>query len=131
MTNIVECYSIISTKIDEKITKWSKEKISIENLVFFLKNILNIDATLDKDIVNSYERDYSNLPGNADVLCRSVSDEECAIILKCCRLAKIRITISAGRTNLNGSATPNGGVVLSMEKMIVLIGTWLKKNSEF
>ena len=38
MTNIVECYSIISTKIDEKITKWSKEKISIENLVFFLNN---------------------------------------------------------------------------------------------
>ncbi len=118
MTNIVECYSIISTKIDEKITKWSKEKISIENLVFFLKNILNIDAILDKDIVNSYERDYSNLPGNADVLCRPVNDIECSIILRCCRIAKINITISAGRTNLNGSATPNGGVVLSMEKMI-------------
>ena len=119
MTNIVECYSIISIDINKKIIKWSKEKMSINNLVFFLKNILKIDATLDKEIIYSYERDYSNLSGNAEVLCRPVDDIECAIILRCCRLAKINITISAGRTNLNGSATPNGGVILSMEKMVL------------
>ena len=41
---------------------------------------------------------------------------ECAIAIKLCSCQKL-ITISAGRTNLTGSATPNGGLILSVEKM--------------
>ena len=118
MTNIIKCDSIISDELEKQILEWSKESFCIENLAYFLENTFNINITSDKDIVSSYERDYSNMPGKAHLLCRPKTDLECAIILRCCRLSKINITISAGRTNLNGSATPNGGLILSMEKMI-------------
>ena len=118
MTNIVKCKSILSVEIKKKILNWSDGEITKDSLVLLLSETFKIDATLDRDIVSSYERDYSNMPGEADILCRPINDIECAIILKCCRLSKIPITVSAGRTNLNGGATPNGGVILSMEKML-------------
>ena len=117
MTNVIKCESIISYKMEKNILQWSNSKMTKKNLVILLSGEFNIDATLDRDIISSYERDCSNIPGDADILCRPINDVQCAIILKCCRLATIPITISAGRTNLNGSATPKGGIVLSMEKM--------------
>ena len=57
------------------------------------------------------------MEGNASILCRPRNTTECAVIIKLCYILKINITISAGRTNLTGSATPNGGLILSIEKM--------------
>ena len=68
-------------------------------------------------MVQGFTRDASNLPGTAEILCRPRNDIECALILTYCQIAKIPLTIAAGRTNLNGSATPRGGMVLSIEKM--------------
>tara|TARA_B100000700_G_C15025930_1_gene848138 strand:- start:1064 stop:2476 length:1413 start_codon:yes stop_codon:yes gene_type:complete len=53
------------------------------------------------------------MDGYADILVRPKNSVECAIILKTCYTCNILLTISAGKTNLTGSATPNGGVVLS------------------
>ena len=82
---------------------------------FFKKN--NIISIIDQDIVLSYSRDWSNMQGWADMVVKPNSNEECAIILKTCYDNNIPITISAGKTNLTGSATPNGGVVLSVENL--------------
>jgi len=58
------------------------------------------------------------MEGTADLLVRPENKIECAIILKTCHWCKIPLTVSAGKTNLTGSATPNGGVVLSTSLMI-------------
>ena len=117
-TNVIKCKSIIPQKLKNIINRYSKNDSSITNFVNLLKNELNIDATIDKDIVKSYERDYSNIPGKADALVRPCNDVECAICLYTSHIFKIPITISAGRTNLNGSATPSEGIIFSTEKMI-------------
>ena len=53
------------------------------------------------------------MEGFADLLVRPKSIIESAIILKTCYMSNILLTVSAGKTNLTGSATPNGGVILS------------------
>ena len=53
------------------------------------------------------------MEGFADLLVRPKSNIECSIILKTCYICNILLTVSAGKTNLTGSATPNGGVILS------------------
>ena len=117
-TNVIQCESIIPKKIINFINEHSSNDSSIVNIINLLKNELNIDATFDKDIVKSYERDYSNIAGKAEALVRPSNDTECAICLYISQKFKIPLTISAGRTNLNGSATPMEGIVLSTEKMI-------------
>lgn len=92
--------------------------MSVESFTEFLGEKLIIDSIHDPDIVAGYEKDSSNLPGNAKGICRPKNELECAVILAASQQAKIPLTISAGRTNLTGSATPNGGVVLSIENLL-------------
>ena len=47
------------------------------------------------------------MKGYGDLLVRPKNNIECAIILKTCYICNISLTISAGKTNLTGSATPN------------------------
>tara|TARA_Y100000590_G_scaffold470265_1_gene663181 strand:+ start:6662 stop:8113 length:1452 start_codon:yes stop_codon:yes gene_type:complete len=65
------------------------------------------------DIISSYFQDWSNIKGFANLLVKPKNKIECALILKTCYYNNILLTISAGQTNLTGSATPMGGVVLS------------------
>ena len=91
------------------------------NYINFNKLLIDdfdINSTIDQDIINSYTRDWSNIKGNAELLCRPNTQDQCAILLYICNHYNIPITISAGKTNLTGSATPFGGVVLSTEKML-------------
>ncbi len=53
------------------------------------------------------------MPGYADMLVRPKNKTECAIIFKICIKCDLFLTISSGRTNLTGSATPIGGLILS------------------
>jgi len=69
----------------------------------------------DPDIVAGYTRDGSNLPGTAQALARPGTVRECAALLRACFSAGIPCTVCAGRSNLTGSATPEGGLVLSVE----------------
>ena len=115
--NRISIHSILENDNVEKISAWADENPIISDLVEFLSVEYKIDITSDLDIVNGYERDSSNINGNAEVLCRPGNELECALVLLCCQKAKIPLTISAGRTNLTGSATPEGGAVLSIEKI--------------
>ena len=115
--NRIPIHSILGSDVVEKISVWAEKIPTISELVEFLSMEFQIDITSDLDIVNGYERDCSNINGNAEVLCRPINELECALVLRCCQSVKIPLTISAGRTNLTGSATPEGGVILSIEKM--------------
>ena len=115
--NTILCQSILNIAQKEKIRTWIHQKPEVHHAVEYLSEEFQIQITSDPDVVKGFERDYSNLPGKAEILCRPTNENECALILTYCQNAKISLTIAAGRTNLNGSATPNGGMVMSIEKM--------------
>lgn len=115
--NTIPCQSILNINQKEKIRAWIHQKPEVHHAVEYLSEEFQIQITSDPDVVKGFERDYSNLPGKAEILCRPTNENECALILIYCQSAKIPLTIAAGRTNLNGSATPDGGMVMSMEKM--------------
>jgi len=105
--NIIESY-------EKSIKNFSKNwNNNFSKLIVYINNNYKIICTIDKNIVESFSRDWSNIPGNADILFKPKDKIECAIIIKICNYCNIPITISAGKTNLTGSATPNGGAVLS------------------
>jgi len=87
------------------------------NWASFLKKETDIDITSDRSFIESYERDWSNIPGYADVVARPINPEECAVLLYLFSNSNIPITISAGKTNLTGSATPKSGLLISTELM--------------
>jgi D-lactate dehydrogenase (cytochrome) len=90
----------------------------LPQLAAFLKSRLGVELCLDPDIVVGFSSDSSNLPGKARGLFRPASERECAAILRACHQAGLPLTLSGGRTNLTGSATPPDGVVLSTVKMM-------------
>ena len=114
----IQLKSIINNKSVKIISDWAVSNPEIIDMVEFLSSEFQIDCTSDREIIQGFDRDSSNIEGRADALSRPVNEYECALILATCQKAKIPVTISAGRTNLNGSATPIGGLVLSIEKMI-------------
>ena len=83
----------------------------------FLSERLGVTLECDPDIVAGFATDSSNLPGNALALGRPVSSRDCAVILRACSQANIPVTLSGGKSNLTGSATPEGGVVLSLVRL--------------
>jgi len=109
--------SIISDKSLRKISAWAEKNPEIIKLIEFLSSEFQIDCSTDREIIQAFDRDSSNIEGRADALSRPVNEYECALILVSCQMASIPVTISAGRTNLTGSATPKGGLILSIEKM--------------
>ena len=82
-------------------------------LAAFLRERFGCDLVLDHDIVSGFAKDSSHLPGAAEALARPRNERQVAIVLRACRSAGIRVTLSGGRSNLTGSATPEGGGVLS------------------
>jgi D-lactate dehydrogenase (cytochrome) len=82
-------------------------------LAVFLRERFGCELNLDRDIVSGFAKDSSNLPGLAEALARPRDERQVAVFLRACRAAGIRVTLSGGRSNLTGSATPEGGVVLS------------------
>ncbi len=82
-------------------------------LAVFLRERFGCELILDPDIVAGFTQDSSYLPGVAEALARPRDERETAVFMRACRAAGIRVTCSGGRSNLTGSATPEGGVVLS------------------
>ena len=103
--------------VENNISKFSN-KWDISQIHNFLSCRCGIDAQIDLDIIKPYTRDWSNIPGGyADLLVRPSSNEQCALLFAVSSFYKIPITISAGQTNLTGSATPKGGIILSTSKL--------------
>ena len=86
---------------------------ALSDLAAFLRRELGCAVTDDPDIVAGFARDSSNLPGEAGALARPATMREAAAVLRACARAGIPVTVSAGRSNLTGSATPQGGLVLA------------------
>jgi len=83
----------------------------------FLQREFSLPLVLDPQIVAGFASDSSNLPARADALCRPESERQAAVILRAGRAAGIPLTFSAGRSNLTGSATAQGGIVVSTGKL--------------
>ena len=118
-THIIKPTNILSPReydlIDEYCTVVTPREL--KEVVDFLAETFDLAVTLDQDIIIGFATDSSNLPGHAEALCRPENERECAIILRACHAAKIPLTISAGQSNLTGSATAEGGMVMSLGRM--------------
>jgi len=117
MQNILKFNNKYIKTHHNKIDELSSNLDIVEISNFLIENY-NIDSQLDQDIIKPFTSDWSNMPGGkADLLVRPKTSKECAIILRLCKMQKIPLTISAGQTNLTGSATPQGGVIMSTSQL--------------
>lgn len=91
---------------------------NLPRLAAFLSKRFGVELVLDPGIVEGFAEDSSHLPSAAQGLCRPRDERECAIILRACFAAGVPMTLSGGRSNLTGSATPEGGVVISTVRMV-------------
>ena len=79
----------------------------------FLYERFGLTLALDPEIVAGYAVDSSNLPGEATGLVRPSDEAAAAAAMRALFRAGVPVTLSGGRSNLTGSATPPKGVVLS------------------
>jgi D-lactate dehydrogenase (cytochrome) len=73
------------------------------------------------DEFQNYLSDASNYQGTAEAVYLPESEDEIIELVKKFNMDKIRVTISGNGTGLTGSRVPEGGVVLSTEKMDKII----------
>lgn len=71
----------------------------------------------DRSEINNYLLDASNFHGNCDAVYIPASYEEAAEIMKECNSNNIPVSVRGAGTGLTGAAVPNGGVVISTEKL--------------
>lgn len=91
---------------------------ALPELAVFLRDRFGVSVECDPDVVAGFAADSSTLPGTAQAVCRPATPRECALVLRACSQAGIPVTISSGKSNLTGSATPEGGLVLSLSRMM-------------
>ncbi|MBI2438747.1 MAG: FAD-binding oxidoreductase [Lentisphaerae bacterium] len=96
----------------------AERRPTLGSLAQFLRERCGVELTLDKDIIAGFTQDSSNLPGRAEALCRPTSVRDGALVFRGCFQAGIPFTLSAGKSNLTGSATPEGGVVISTTQLL-------------
>jgi D-lactate dehydrogenase (cytochrome) len=93
---------------------------NLPKLAELLRREFGIEMVLDSDVIAGFATDSSNLPGRADAIVRPQTEFDCAVVLRACHQAGIPATVSGGKSNLTGSATPAGGVVVSTVRMLAL-----------
>jgi len=71
----------------------------------------------DQALIAGYLTDASNTSGHADALVRPTCTAEVAEVLGHCQSEGIPVTVTAQRTSTTGGPIPNGGWLLSMERM--------------
>lgn len=69
------------------------------------------------DEIQNYLLDASNYTGYCEAVYFPESESEVIDILKKCSEGKKRVTVSGNGTGLTGARVPEGGIVLSLEKM--------------
>lgn len=120
-TNCILVEQVLNSDECISIDRFCAGHSGVENLPeisAFLMESFAVGLILERDVVSGFASDSSNLPGKADALARPSTERECAVILRACYAAGIPVTVSGGKSNLTGSATPQGGVVLSTVKML-------------
>ncbi|MFT4623839.1 MAG: D-lactate dehydrogenase (cytochrome) [Myxococcota bacterium] len=71
----------------------------------------------DPQVIAGYLTDASNVPGHAEALVRPESAEELAQVLAHCTAKGIGVTITAARTSTTAAAVPEGGWLVSTERL--------------
>jgi D-lactate dehydrogenase (cytochrome) len=71
----------------------------------------------DPDVIAGYLTDASNTTGHAEALVRPESTAEVAEVLAHCQAESIPLTVTAQRTSTTGGPVPQGGWLLSMERL--------------
>lgn len=81
----------------------------------------------------SYLSDESGLgPGHAQTIFFPTTEKQVADFLREMNTRKVPVTISGARTGIVGGAVPEGGALLSSDKMNRIVGVrWVKKTSEW
>lgn len=69
-----------------------------------------------------YLTDESRLTGNAEYICFPSCEEEISFALKHASDNSYPVTVSGGRTGITGGCVPQGGLILSLEKMNRILG---------
>jgi D-lactate dehydrogenase (cytochrome) len=83
-----------------------------------------IEKTTDVRVIENYCNDESRIiTGYAEAVCFPRSEEQIARILREADQKSIKVTISGAGTGITGSRVPQGGIVLSTERMTTLQGT--------
>ena len=75
------------------------------------------DVLRDPDLLAGYLSDASNTHGSAEALVRPRSAEEVAEVLAHCQARGIPVTVTAQRTATTGAPVPEGGWLLSTERL--------------
>jgi len=91
---------------------------ALAELRAYLKEAFDVDLILDPSIIEGFKEDSSHLPADAQGVCRPRNEHECAVLMRACFVCGIPMTLSGGRSNLTGSATPEGGVIISTARMV-------------
>ena len=79
--------------------------------------MLNVRTTTDQDVIAGYLTDASNQTGHAECLALPTSTEEVAEVVRHCQVHGIPLTVTAQRTSTTGGPVPEGGWLLSMERL--------------
>ncbi len=115
--NKIEVNELMESEIEQKIDDFCADNRELPEIIDFLSSEFSIKISSDKDIVDGFITDSSNLPGNAVAVARPGNEKECAVLFKILCNAGIPYTISAGKSNLTGSATPQEGVIISLNNI--------------
>lgn len=121
MTNRIRLQPVLSPEEYRQIDAFCSEhrgESALAPLSAFLDENFGLDLVCDPEIVAGFMTDSSNLPGCAAALARPQTARECAVVMRACHKAGITLTVSGGRSNLTGSATPQGGVIMSLQGML-------------
>jgi D-lactate dehydrogenase (cytochrome) len=71
----------------------------------------------NQDEFQSYLSDASNYEGRAEAVYLPESEAEIIALVKQCNRDGVRMTVSGNRTGLTGAGVPEGGIVVSTEKL--------------
>ena len=85
------------------------------------KNLL-IQGEAIETQYQTYLVDESRLVGSADAIVFPKGEAELSAILASCYASEVQVTLSGARTGITGGAVPNGGTLISLEKMNQILG---------
>ncbi|PIP77117.1 MAG: dehydrogenase, partial [Ignavibacteria bacterium CG22_combo_CG10-13_8_21_14_all_37_15] len=81
-----------------------------------------------QDEIQNFFVDASNFHGNCDAVYFPENAEEVAQILESANTSKTKVTVAGNHTGLTGSGIPQGGIVISTEKLNHLVEINTKEN---
>lgn len=120
-TNHIPLQQVLTAAEYAAIDRFGSAHPGVENLARmagFLQHHFGLEVATDPEVIAGFAIDGSNLPGDAQGLVRPENERGCAAVLRASYAAKIPLTVSGGRSNLTGSATPRGGLLLATPRLL-------------